>query len=237
MATATNRTGPLRFRGLPDAVEAFVPLALGEASFALEVDLPDPEAVAVLLAPSGPGTLVRLTLPTTTPAGMYEGTLTAGEERYPAVVEVEPNRAVELYPAQLRLRVAPGGRATERLTLVNEGNVAVEVPRADAVGLFPVDGADRAIGGALRDDKAKGSARLDRLMDGLAGEHGGLLRIGVDQGAGPVEPGGVAEIALTLSASDRLQPGRTYTAIWHLAGWTYAITVEAEPAPPKEQPR
>jgi hypothetical protein len=165
------------------------------------------------------------------------------------VIEVEPEVELQLVPDQLALRAAPGDRPTVALTLVNAGNVPAAVRRTHAVGLFATGGVERALhrtyvelrgGPAGKGDDAGGeggprarAARpaerpVDRLFELLGEEHGGLLRLTVEEGAGDVAPGERRELRVTLAVPDDLRRGRTYTGTWALHDLRYHVRLVVE---------
>lgn len=232
MAGAARSTA-LRFHGPPYAAEAVVhrPVA-GPVSAHFD----GLEPVAVMAAPLAGATVVRLTLPESTPPGSYQGTVDAGGVTYPATVAVEPTTDLALTPARLAVAGPPGGTAEVTVWLSNRGNVGVEVAGTHAAGLFATGGADRAMGAALRASGTDGAGRLAHLLEGLASAHAGLLKIRLGRGAaGTLEPGETRELPLRLALPEALVPGRTYTATWPLANLHVAVRVTAT-APEGDQP-
>ena len=65
----------------------------------------------------------------------------------------------------------------------------MEVGRAHAFGVFDEGGVECAFGRAAVATLSPGERRIDRFADALAEMYGGLVRIFVDAGTGPVQPG------------------------------------------------
>jgi hypothetical protein len=173
---------------------------------------------------------VRLSLPPTTPPGTYEGNLRAGTLQLPMSVEVEPYPSLRLAPAQLVLEAEPNATADAHVTALNDGNVPLEIPRASAFGLFDVEGAERGVRAAFTGTPARGRTRLDHLVEELADNHGGLVRVQVAEGAGSLDPGEVRPLLLRLRFSDTLERDRTYSGTWSLHTLRYYVRVTVPPA-------
>jgi hypothetical protein len=239
---ATKADAPIRFRGSPRIVEALAQLTPQQIrSTPLSVDLKLPKSEQ----PAAPLTLqtesvspsvarLRFSLPESLAPGNYEGTVQINGESQPIVVEVEPFPYLTISPRQLSLQVKPGSQATVGLTLVNSGNVSCEINKVHAFGLFDVEGAERAVGVAIGSSDEKGQGRLNRLLDEAADNHGGLVRVTVQEGLGAIEPGELRNLKATLRFSDRLKPGHTYTGTWPLYNLRYSVQVYvASPTPAK----
>ncbi|MEO8450588.1 MAG: hypothetical protein ABI647_12385 [Gemmatimonadota bacterium] len=167
--------------------------------------------------------VLQMTLPPRTPPGTYEGTTEVDGEQRPVVIEVEPEIELALVPDQLTLQGAPGERLQVALTVVNAGNVAVEIRKAHGIGIFAEEGLERSLHRAYRDERPEGVRRIDYLADLLAEEHGGIVRVGVEEGAGNLEPGETRELKVTLSLPADLKRGRTYSGIWPLHDLRYFV--------------
>lgn len=239
---ATPSVSPLRFRGAPRSVEGLSVLTAQRpltAALSLNLKLPRSMQAAPFTVQTEPigstATRLRFSLPESTPPGTYEGTVQIGPESYPVTVEVEPHAYLAISPRQLILVVEPGSEVTSELTIVNSGNVPCEITKAHAFGLFDVKGADRALGAALADPQVKGEARLARLMDEAADNHGGLVRVAIRDGADVIEPGEVRTLRVALRFSEHLKPGQSYWGTWPLYNLQYYVKVDvtrsAPPAP------
>jgi hypothetical protein len=230
---ATTAATPIRFHGSPRVVEGLVPFAPGPAVTAtLSLDLKRARAarpatpLALEATPIGSSAMrLQFSLPESTPPGTYDGSVQIGGDSYPITVEVEPRPYLVISPRQLVLQVAPGAEASVDLTLINTGNVACEINKVHAFGLFDVRGVDRSIGAALSDPNEKGQGRLGRFMDEAADSHGGLVRVSVKAGAGSLEPDELRTVRATLRFSDYLKPDRTYWGTWPLLNLKYYVRV------------
>jgi len=245
MSTATTST-LLQFRGLPDGVECLAPIDWGANSnekpaAELYLDLAQGAASALRVFRLSPG-LARLwfSLPSYTSPGSYGGRARIGESDFRVAVTVDANENLILSPPDLKIIAAPSEKITVHLTLANAGNVSCDIRNAHAFGLFDVEGAERAVGAALRDSEAKGREKIDRLMDNFAEEHAGFVRVRLEEGSGPIAPGEVHELRGSLRLPDNMKAGRTYTGTWVLFNLAYQVRVSAngaEPPPASDTPR
>ena len=230
---ATTKATPIRFHGSPRSIDGLVPFAPGPALTAtLSLDLKRAPAarqvppLALAATPIGSSAMrLQFSLPESTPPGIYEGNVQIGSESYPITIEVEPRPYLVISPRRLSFRIAPGAEATVELTLVNSGNVACEIAKVHAFGLFDVDGFDRSFGAALIDPVEKGQGRLGRFMDEVADSHGGLVRVSMKAGAGSLEPGELRNVRATLHFSNHLKPDHTYWGAWPLVNLSYYVRV------------
>jgi hypothetical protein len=232
MSTAPTST-LLRFRGLPDGVECIAPIDLGtnpneKPSADLFLELPQVAPQTLRVFRLSPG-LARLwfSLPSYTPPGSYGGHARIGGSDFRIAVDVDPNENLVFSPPELKIVATRSEKITTLLTLANAGNVVCDIRNTHAFGLFDVEGAERAVGAALRDSAVKGREKIDRLMDSFAEEHAGFVRVLIEAGGGPIAPGEVHELHVTLRFPDNLKAGRTYTGTWVLFNLAYQVRVSA----------
>ncbi len=241
----SKQTKPLRFRGSPRIVQGVAPLTSDQAlNAALSLDLKLPQAHRVTReTPEHPlqtvplssfASRLRFSLPESTPPGAYEGSVQIGNETYPVVVEVEPHPQLFISPRQLIIQAVPGQEITMNLSLGNSGNMPCDIRKGYAFGLFEVNGLDRAIGAALGQAPEEGRTRLDRLIDEAADNHGGSVRVNVQEGAGVLEPGDLRDLTVTLRFTDRLKPEHTYWGTWPLYNLRYYVKVFVGPKEDKD---
>ena len=120
------------------------------------------------------------------------------------------------------------------ILVANLGNTDCVVREVNAVGLFDVEGAERAIGRTFRSSEEEGRI-LERLAEELAGGYGGLARVTVGAGAGDLGPGESRELAVTFDLPDGLRPGRAYEGAWALADVNYMVRVEVPEGERKQE--
>jgi len=179
----------VRFRGSPERLTGSAPLPSGgPLNLDVRLDLPEelggsaPVYAQPLAADIGALAWLRLSLPTSTPPGTYGGTIRLGERPHKVAVEVEPRLQLRFSPVGLVLRGAPGSAVSGGFTLFNTGNVAFEVRRIYAFGVFDVDGLDNAFGQTFRARMQPGERRIDRFAEALA--------------EGVIEPPAVGEVIM-----------------------------------------
>ena len=223
-----DSAGRVRFRGTPLSLAALVG-APGEVVGEHPLTLAGPEKAvlaggrelrAIAVPDDG---LMRLHLPRSTPPGTYQATMTVGGAEREVEIVVDPEVFLRLFPERLILTAAAGARVSANLTLVNLGNVQVEVRGAYAFGLFDVGGVERAI--ARMVSAKQGERRTDVFADALAEEHGGLVRMKVESGEGVVPPGESRELNLTLQVPQNIRPDHTYWGTWPLYNVRYYVRV------------
>lgn len=235
MAAGRSNETTLRFRGLPSGVECITPLDLGVTRYQR------PASHLALRAPSGevPSSGLRIfpvsagisrlwfPLPPYTPPGTYYGNATVGEAEFSMTVDVEPYENLVLSPPQLNLVAASGDHITTHLTLANAGNITCDIGKAHAFGLFDVEGAERAVGATLRDETPEGRDKVNRLMDRLADEHAGFVRVQIEKGEGPIAAGETRQLTARMRFPDNMKPNRAYTGTWVLFNLAYQLRVSS----------
>jgi hypothetical protein len=194
---ATERTSPICFRGSPGDLAAAVP------------------DVGVL----------RIRLPRNTPPGRHETDVNVGTETYAAILEIEENVELELFPDLLRLAGTASEVIKRTLTIVNHGNVAIEVPRSGGFGLFEHQGLERAIGEALMEKAEDGAQAIDTIARGARDSHAGVLRMRFDEGAGTLAPGESRDLRIAFHLPDGIRAGRVYTGLWEFYTINYYVEV------------
>jgi hypothetical protein len=226
-----HQQGPLRFRGTPNRLLATLELREFPPAKVCRVVLPDagslPLSVRRLRSAEPIVSTLSFRLPKSTPPGSYEGNVELGGKRIPILVDVEPRASLRFIPSRVRCKEQPGARITAELTLLNRGNVEVTVPREDQFCVFANDGLMRAMYRGLVEEDGDGQQRIDRIMDELAKAHGGLVRVTVTEGAGPLAPEEVRDLTVNLHFSHRLIGGHTYGGTWSVSEASLEVEIEA----------
>jgi hypothetical protein len=171
---------------------------------------------------------LRIKIDRTTPPGDYEAVLRAGGERYPARITVEATPRLSAGPAEIRFAGAPGDEADARLTLINTGNVAIDVPRSASVGIYDDDGIEQAFAQTYRLETDDANQLVGHLLQKLRDGHGGLLKINVD-GAGPLDGGATRVLSLRVQLAPKLKAGHSYHGVWSLDPLHVAVAVILRP--------
>jgi hypothetical protein len=222
---------PLRVRGHAEALDLRLP-EVGAATAAPVVQfaaqqrsaLPQPQAQAGYVALRGGGIGVRVVLPETTPPGTYEGTVEIAGQQQPFVAEVHPRAQLILTPALLELAAKPGSSATGRLVAVNAGNLVLDLPARQHIGLFDVAGVDRSLGRTWS-AKAEGLERWGILADELAESFGGHTQLLIREGAGPLSPGEERELEIEVPVGADIPAGVSYFGHCRIADSPLAVRV------------
>jgi hypothetical protein len=219
-------------------METFAALPVDTVVSPLTVELTGqklPTPANVHAVPVAPGIVrLKLGLSRSLPPGSYAGSIQVGSIRLPFVAEVQGEAHLAVSPPSLSLEVAPDGEVSTEISVVNTGNAPCEVGRVYAFGLFRVDGLEDALGATYRSEKDDQRPWIDRLGTHLTDAHGGLARVQVKEGAGPLAPGEMRTLRLALHFPAKLAPGRAYTGNLPLHNLRYFIKVQV---PNQKAPR
>jgi hypothetical protein len=217
----------VRFSGPPDLVEALVPVDPSRrrtVRVVLEGYEGEPEQeVRALTAPAGNVTLVRLVLPPTAPPGDSRARVLAGDDEYPALVQVTGRAALAVHPGSLDV-VLDGDSAEVMLQVANTGNVPIELPAASGFGLIREGALDTAVGAALTSDQ-QGLDRVARAADTLADLHAGVVRAQLADEPGALAPGETRLLRVLFALQGELRSDRPYRGTWVLGPVTLLVTV------------
>jgi hypothetical protein len=144
------------------------------------------------------------------------------DREFPVVIDVEPREDLRFIPTSLSIAVTPGRTVEAEITIVNTGNVGLDLRNEHTFCVFDTSGIDQAFFVALTDQNMNGGQRLERLMDELSVSHGGLVRLRL-KGGTMIPPGEAKKIQMALECSHRLRPGHTYSGAWSLRNFQYSI--------------
>ena len=168
---------------------------------------------------------LRLRLLPNTPPGDYAAQLYVGGKSIDATVRVLPAVQVTISPSELSFVAAPGSSATVLMTLVNSGNVPVELPKTAPVGVFDDEGVETAFAATY----GKAIETFDEFVQIFHGKlreaHGGLMKLTVTRGAGVHPPGSSAVVEMTLDLPGDLKPGHRYHGVFSTDFAALAISV------------
>jgi hypothetical protein len=177
---------------------------------------------------------VRLRLPGETPPGRYGGEGQFAGERRALLVEVEPAVRIRVSPKQTVLTVDGGSTAEFALTVVNAGNVPLDVPKAAVFDLDDADAQDRALGRAMRAKLPEGERLVDRFFDEIRESHGGEAHLAVLEGSGRLEPGDTRTLRCQLVIPASAQAGRSYLGAWQLGNVSHLVGVVVKKSAPRK---
>jgi hypothetical protein len=230
----TNDSPPLRFRGTPIGLSAVLRDVTARSAVGVvwpaEAGGAAPGGVVaagvhVAFAPVTDDTgVMRIHLPRTTPPGSYEARVIIDEQERDAVIEVEPDVHLRIFPERLLLAGSMDEVLTREVTIANLGNVEIEIPAVTGFGLFETDGLERAIGAAFN-DVPKGERPLDEIFARARDTYGGIARLKID-GGGSLVPGQTRELQISIHLPRNIQPRRTYTGLWSIYQSKYFIQVD-----------
>jgi hypothetical protein len=223
---AVGEIGQLHFRGSPPLMslmeEVSEPL-LKRGSYQLDVG-GNRAVLSVRPMVSAPQkySLLKLRISKSTPPGTYLGGVAQADREVPVVIDVEPREDLRFIPTSLSIAVTPGRTVEAEITIVNTGNVGLDLRNEHTFCVFDTSGIDQAFFVALTDQNMNGGQRLERLMDELSVSHGGLVRLRL-KGGTMIPPGEAKKIQMALECSHRLRPGHTYSGAWSLRNFQYSI--------------
>ncbi|MEO6527937.1 MAG: hypothetical protein ABIP93_15060 [Gemmatimonadaceae bacterium] len=169
---------------------------------------------------------LRLRLPLDTPPGKYAGESMIGGEMRRVMVDVLAEMRINVRPKISNVSASVAGSAELTLTVTNEGNVPLDVPKADTFDLDDATGKDRALGKSLRAPLTQGERRVDRFFEELREQHGGEARVTIRVGAGRLEPGQTRELRCLLQLPDTAKEGRSYSGAWHLGNAAHLVAAD-----------
>ena len=224
MAQSVKQHPTLHFRGLPRAIDSLVGIPYQDVGPTPKVSI-DNLLSAHGFDAGGKSSRLHLSLPQSTPPGIYKGSAEFGGKAYPVEVQVEPYYNLALSPRQLIVSAKPGEKVHVDLVLANSGNVVCDIGKTYVFGLYDIHGADSAIGAAFRQTESTGEKRADRLVEALSEGHGGMVRIQVEEGSGPIAPGEVRPLRLNLHFPGGLKPGHTYSGTLPIENLRYYTKV------------
>jgi hypothetical protein len=130
------------------------------------------------------------------------------------MVRVLPVVQVMSNPSELSFVGAPGSTATALLTLVNAGNVPVDLPKTAPIGVFDDEGVETAFAATY----GKTVETFDNFVQIFHGKlreaHGGVMKLTLTRGAGVHLPGARAVVEMALDLPKDLKPGHRYHGVF-----------------------
>ena len=228
------------FAGPPHKMQAVAHLGAATAKVVvirLQLD-GEPSLHRAYVRPFGPGVSeIRLKLPHDTPAGTYRGEASLGGVTHAVVLQVTPSIRTRVNPRQSPVAVEPGGRAEFAIVVSNNGNVAVDLPKARLFDLDDEEGQERALGKSLRAGLGQGESRVDRFFEELRVSHGGEARVILVEGAGALAPGESRAVRCQVEVPMTAQPGRSYVGGWEIGYASHLLVVTVTTPGPRDSGR
>jgi hypothetical protein len=238
--SSVSRGEQMVLAGPPYKLKAVVHLAaISEKIVVIKLHIAgEPSLHRAYIRPLGKGASeIRLKLPHDTPAGTYRGEATLGGETHAIVLHVTPSIRTRVNPRQTLVTVEPGGRAEFTIEVSNNGNTALELPKARLLDLDDEEGQDRALGKSLRAGLGAGESRVERFFEELRVSHGGEARVTLVEGTGALEPGESRKVRCQVEVPMTAQPGRSYVGGWDIGNASHLLAVEVTSPGPRESGR
>jgi hypothetical protein len=226
-------TPPLRFRGAPQWLSLSSRSLEGHECG--DLVLPDALAAHCGANPSLPvrnscvdGASLRLRLAPTAPPGRHRAELRLSGKSVPVEIDIAARPSLRAFPPTAHFDGIPGEDSTIEMDLANRGNVAVELPERSVVGIFDDIGLETAFAETYRLDSDDPVQLLGSWLRSLRGGYGGLLKLRVDSGAGPLEPGEERSFRLSAHFPESLKRGHSYHGVWKLGPLHHRITLTVQ---------
>jgi hypothetical protein len=204
----------------------------------LELDAPEAEhaEVQIVTRPGGLGRGLRIEMPASTPPGTYTGAVRLGRQKRSVVVEVPPDAHLRLLPNELALSGVTGDEARARVVAVNRGNVEIDLPQSPELRFFESPGLDRAPG-RVYEVRVPGLDPVFARTDELHLSAAVPAQVVLVEGAGPLAPGDERTLEIAVRVDPAATPGLRYFGEWSLAGETFAVIFDIDPAaaPPAQE--
>lgn len=173
---------------------------------------------------------IVLALDPATPPGTYHAELVLNDIQRDVVVHVTEDSSLVVTPEHAFLPNRPGTKLRKQIVLINEGNLAVSVPKLGAIVLDEDLVHCRALRGALSDvgDTMKS---LDDFAVALGRRYKALyetLLLKVQNKAVTLEPGDSTVLDLTITLPEKLDPQCRYTGAAPIATGSLSFTIVPE---------
>lgn len=185
----------------------------------------EPVAVGIETIGNAGQMLLRVRLDRSTPPGRHRAELLVGDETRQVILDVEPSTLLRVEPPSLSLHGAPGATLTASLLIVNRGNVDVAIPAYAIVGVYSEEGIETAVARAYGADADDGLEILKTFIMELRAGYGGLLKLDIEEGVGPILPGGAQNLRLRTTLPAKLMARRAYSGFWAIENLRYLISV------------
>lgn len=171
----------------------------------------------------------RLRLDPTTPPGDYVAVLELADgSQREVTVSVEAKERLRVYPGAIRLVGHPGDTVSARVMIENLGNV--EIPIADTLvtGVFDDNGIETALASTYRMETDDLNRIVGNVFARLREAHGGLLKLRVASGSGPLARGERRMLVLTATLNSKLKQGHGYHGVVRIGKHGIGIHIEVE---------
>lgn len=155
---------------------------------------------------------VSLEISPLSPPGEYGARARLGCELIPVKLLVSARREINVSPKVLDFVASgPGAEHLATLTLINTGNVAVQVPSVRHSTALDVDTFCRSMSLAIRKHGDEGfQATLDAFTKGMRSDLADAVGVRLDEEGAVVQPGHGMQVHLTLKEPRNAKPGYEY---------------------------
>ncbi|HXJ03436.1 MAG TPA: hypothetical protein VNH44_19605 [Micropepsaceae bacterium] len=225
---------PLSFRGTPRRLSLSNPELAGHECG--EIVLPEELAAhgesSVIALPvrnsrlNGPS--LKLRLDHATPAGKYQAQLRLSGKSVPVTLEIAPAPRLSVFPESANFAGKAGGESELDMTVVNKGNVAIELPERSIVGLFDDEGLEAAFAETYRQDTDDPVQLAGHWLRKLRDGYGGLLKLRIGSGSGSLPPDAERTIVVSAHLPENLKRGHSYHGIWEIGPVNYRVAVAVQ---------
>lgn len=176
MSGAIKMCGPPRRVYLLDSLELHSPkvqLISKQAFAGFEQDQPLP---CRLRKHRGKGPGLKVTLPKETEPGCYHAQLVDGSQVEDVVIEVQPQPKLKFLPKILNFKGNKGAAIQTELALVNQGNVAIQIPDSAIGNLYHLQQIPEALTDLFRQEELSDVLPTDQLLRNLKKGYGGIMK-------------------------------------------------------------
>jgi len=233
MARSPNPS-PIAIKGTPRRLTAFVPaetVPLGNASLRFKAKGMEQESpVGVNLSETDIAGLnkIRLKIDRGTPPGSYPAELMVDQATQLVDLQIEPYIRLRAHPSNLNFSGKPGGIVTNDFMLMNRGNVPFDMPKVGVTGIFIDNGIETAFAKAYRSGSDDGLVMMKTFFETLKQGHGGLVKLNVKLGHGPLPAGTARLIRVSTKLSSELIGNRIYSGFWVLGNLNLVLQIEVK---------
>jgi hypothetical protein len=236
-AGATNKDADaIHFRGIPTSLAGIIAdgaSQTGDMMIAMRGYPAKDSSLDVHVLTDVDPRIIRVMLPADVAPGSYDGTLTDGTRERAVVLDVEPAPHLRVVPEQMRIEAKPGDTVKRTVTVINGGNVPVNLRRVQAFGVFMAGGVERALRRGYVHTLSADERRVDIIANHLADAHGGLVKMTLTSGSGSIAPGAMQSLDLEVKIPTGLAAGSVYGGNWEPPGTVYPVTITVPGEPPE----
>ncbi|HEY4263986.1 MAG TPA: hypothetical protein VGM72_01605 [Micropepsaceae bacterium] len=222
---------PLSFRGTPRSLSLSNPALAGHecGELVLPEELAAHSESAVIKLPvhsrRSDGPSLKLRLDRGAPAGKYQAQLRLAGKSVPVTLDIAPAPRLSVFPLSADFTGKAGSDCELEMTLVNKGNVAIELPERSIAGIFDDEGLEAAFAETYRQDTDDPVQLVGHWLRKLRDGYGGLLKLRIGSGSVSLPPDTERTITVSAHLPESLKRGHSYHGIWEIGPVHYRVTV------------